>query len=160
MSKDTPHKTNSEIAASLVALLSKMNSGDRARIRRGQHCSAFWRAWTAAGLGDTDGPRADHWAHFIKSLALFIGTRSGETATFISTDRLGKNMADAAIKEARFERLIVAPLEMRQILLDRAVLVMARNIPAINVYDLCDLYLFEEPKRLRAICSSYYRSIS
>lgn len=154
---ETP-KSNGEIAAAALQILTTLDGGDRAKIRRGQVCSAFWRVWSGAGLDNTYGSRAEAWEHIIKALASFIGTRSGNASTFISEHRIGRNLADAGVKEMRFERLIMAPLEARWSLLDRTVLMVARKSPSINIYDLCDLYLFEEPARLRAISSSYYRS--
>lgn len=160
MCEDTPLKSNGEIAASALSALCLMSSGERAKIRKGHHCSAFWRAWSAAGLDGVHGYRAECWENYIKALGNFVGTRSAGADAFISKERLGRNMAASGLKEARFERLVTAPLTIRHTLLDRSVLIMSRKLTAINIYDLCDLYLYEEPKRLRAICSSYYQSVA
>lgn len=158
MSDQVKPKSTGEIAAAALSCLVVLDSGDRAKIRHGQRCAAFWRVWARAGLENTHGTRAEAWEHVIKSLATFIGTRSGQASSFISEQRIGQNLAAIGMKELRFEKMILAPLEARWSLLDRAVMMMARKSPCINIYDLCDLYIFEEPARLRAISSSYYRS--
>ncbi len=148
-------KTQGESAASAFRVISEMSSGDRAKMRRGDMTAAFWRTWEGAALGELSGMRADRWGRFFKAVAIFVGTGTSE----ISKERLGKSIAESGISTSRFEKMITAPVDVRADILDRMVVQLAKNRRSINVYDLCELYLYDDPRGLRDISRSFYMNI-
>lgn len=154
MSSET--KTQGESAASAFRVIADLGSADRAHMRKGDMGAPFWRTWEGAGLGDLRGERADRWARFFRAIAVFVGTGQAE----ISKDRIGKSIALTGISQSRFEKLITAPLDVRADILDRMVVQMAKAQRTINIYDLCELYLHEEPRGLREISRAFYTNIN
>jgi len=151
-----PRMTRGEQIAAVAGAISRLSSGGRARIRRGDIGSEYWQVWSSAGLGDTRGVLAERWTRFIVAVANFIGTGSGDQ--IISKESLGRTMQRSNISEIRFEKLIAAPAETRADLADRIVRQLAKTVNSINLFDLADLYLNEEPRRLREIAAGYYLS--
>lgn len=151
---ETKTRTRGEQIAAICSAIARLDSGGRAQLRRGQIGTAYWQVWSAAGLEDVRGALADRWTRLIVAIANFVGTGHGQN--IISTESLGRALSRAGISELRFEKLISAPIETRADLADRIIRQVAKNETSINLFDLSDLYLNEEPRRLREIGAGFY----
>lgn len=151
---ETLPKTRGEQIAAIAGAVARLDSGGRAHLRRGDIGSAYWQVWSAGGLDDVRGTLAERWTRLIIAIAHFIGTGSGQN--IISKESLGRTLSRAGISEIRFEKLISAPIQTRADLADRIVRQVAKNETSINLFDLADLYLNEEPRRLREIGAGFY----
>lgn len=150
---------NGEAAAAILKLILSLGSGDRSKIRKGDLGSGFWRVWNGAGLKNVTGETAERWQNFIVAVAILVGTSGKDFDAHVTKTRLGETMAQAGVKEIRFEKIILAPMEVRPDLLTRCVRQIAKKQPPLNIQDLCDLFLWEEPFSLRAISASFYSNI-
>lgn len=147
--------------ATLLALPHYPN-GDRAALRRwssGQSLPmAYYRLWLHH-LGQDPPPdaQAEDWMTIVWGLALAgAGAhQSGRT--------LGQALAEAGFAEARLERLLSAPDELRQDLSRSAIRFLAAKGQACNFADLAAYLLTQDAEKREAlnhrIARNYYRHL-
>lgn len=146
-------KELSEVLFELFRIVHAMGPGDRAAMRRGDIGSAYWRAWDGAGIQAESATMTERWSRLMRSIAHFIGTGADKRLTSVS---LGHAIVAARISERRFEKAMIAPVEVRHDLLDRIVQQISRTQSEINIRDLASLYLEDEPRCLRNVSRFFY----
>lgn len=142
-----------QVLGGIFAITLSMGPGDRAAMRRGDIGAAYWKVWDGAGITAGGPVMTERWSRLMRSIAHFIGTGADKRLTSTS---LGEAIRDAGISQGRFEKMILAPVEVRHDLLDRIVQQLSRTQSEINIRDLASLYLEDEPRCLRNVSRFFY----
>jgi CRISPR system Cascade subunit CasB len=133
-------------ALSIAAALAAADPGEKAEARRMDDDGApvFWRQVARLGI-----PRSqeDSWLRFTRLVALL--TPASETTSVHEARRpFGAVLAEAGYSEQRLARLIAARGPARGEALERAVRMLARSHPRLDVVDLAHAALGRGGNRL------------
>jgi CRISPR-associated protein Cse2 (CRISPR_cse2). len=133
-------------ALSIALALAVSDPGEKAAARRMDRNGApvFWRQ--VARLGISPAHEAG-WLRFTRMIALL--TPASATASVHDKDRpLGAVLADAGFSEQRLARLLAAQGETRLEALERAIRMLARSRPKIDVVSLARTVMGRDRNRL------------
>lgn len=121
-------------AVAIAAAVAAADPGEKADARRMDEGGApiFWRQVARLGL-----PRWQEggWLRFTRMVAILTPASTGQTI-HDSKRPLGAVLADAGFSERRLARLLAARETARDEALERAIRMIARNRPTLNVADL------------------------
>lgn len=147
-----PENETSRRALSIAGAIAAADPGEKAAARRmGPEGSAlFWRQVARLGI-----PRAQEarWMLFTRLVALMTPA-SRDRSIHDGARPLGAAMADADLSEQRFARLLAARGAARDDALERAIRMMARKVPGIDVTDLARSILW--PSDTSHLARRYY----
>jgi hypothetical protein len=121
-------------ALSIAAALAAASPGEKAEARRMGNDGApvFWRQVSRLGV---DRQQEADWLRFTRMVALL--TPASAVTSIHDPDRPpGAALADAGFSETRLARLLAARGEARADALERAIRVIARNRPKLDVVSL------------------------
>lgn len=140
---------NDEIARralSIAAALGAADPGEKAEARRMDEAGApiFWRQVARLGIAPH---QETAWLRFTRMVALL--TPAATTASIHEKgQRLGAVLAEAGYSEQRLARLIASRDEARLETLERAIRMLARGRPKVDVIDLARAVLGRTENRL------------
>lgn len=141
-------------ALSIAAGLAVASPGEKAEARRigVDGAPIFWRQ-----VARLDIPRHEEnrWLRFTRLVAL-LTPASATGSIHDAARKLGVVLADAGYSEQRLARLIAARGEARLDLLERAIRMIARDHPSLDVVDLAYAVLGGDGRRL---ARDYYRRL-
>ncbi len=151
-------ETDSEMARralSIAEVLAKAGPGAKAEARRmgAEGASVFWRQ-----VARLDIPRGQEgrWLLFTRMVALM--TPASRANSIHDGNRpLGAVLAEAKFSEQRFARLLAARAAARDEVLERAIRMLARKTPGLDVIDLARAVF--RPEDTSRIARAYYNQI-
>lgn len=148
-----PESETARRALSIAAAVAAADPGEKAEARRmGPGGSPlFWRQ--VARLEIRQG-QEEVWRLFTRLVALMTpGSR--ETSIHDQKWPLGAALAAAKLSEPRFARLLAARGATRHDALERAIRMMARQVPGVDVTDLARTLLW--PEQTSRLARTYYQ---
>lgn len=133
-------------AIKIAAAVSRADFAERAAARRMGDSGApvFWRQ--VARLGITP-PQEGDWRRFTRLIALLTST-SAKKSIHNDARPLGAALAESEFSEQRLARLLAARGEARAEALERAIRVIARRRPSLDVVSLARFALGGDGDRL------------
>lgn len=141
-------------AVAIAAALAAADRGEKAEARRMDTGGApvFWRQ--AARL---DLPRweEDCWLRFTRLVAILTSASAGQSV-HDGTRPLGAVLAETGFSERRLARLLAARGAARDEALERAIRMIARTRPRLNVVDLARVVFGRDNTRL---ARTYYQQL-
>lgn len=141
-------------ALSIAAALATAGAGERAEARRmdGQGAPIFWRQAARLGLPVT---QEAQWLRFTRLLALL--TPAAATVSIHDPgEKLGAVLAKSELSEPRLARLLAARGETRLEALERAIRMVARRHPKMDVVSLARFVLGQGGN---ALARDYYTQL-
>lgn len=148
----------SEIARrslAIAAALAGADPGEKAETRRmGPTGSAlFWRQ--VSRLGITPAQEAE-WRLFTRLVALMTPA-SRDNSIHDKSRPLGAALAESELSEQRFARLLASRGAAREVALERAIRMLARKVPGVDVTDLARSILW--PDDANRLARAYYQQL-
>ena len=150
-----PDSETARRALAIAAALAAADPGEKAEARRmgPEGGSLFWRQ--VARLDIPERQEAD-WRLFTRLVALMTPA-SRRDSLHDAGRALGAAMAEAKLSEQRFARLLAARGAARGDALERAIRMMARKVPGLDVVDLAWTIL--RPEGASRLARAYYQQI-
>lgn len=150
-----PESETARRALSIAVALAVADPGEKADARRmGPGGAAlFWRQ--VARLEIPQGQEAA-WQLFTRLVALMTPA-SRDKSVHDDKRPLGASMAEAGLSEQRFARLLAARGDARDDALERAIRMMARKVPGLDVIDLARAILW--PEDTSRLARAYYHQL-
>lgn len=141
-------------AVAIAAAIGVASSGDKAEARRMDAAGApvFWRQVARLGIPKFQEPK---WLHFARLVAI-LTPASARTSIHQKGRTLGAALADAAVSESRVARLLAARGPARFVSLERAVRMLARDHPMLDVVSLA-YFVFDRDGN--AVARNYYHQL-
>ncbi|RWR45275.1 hypothetical protein EOW65_17015 [Sinirhodobacter ferrireducens] len=151
----TPDSETGRRALAIAAALAAADPGDKAEARRmGPAGGAlFWRQVSRLAIPQAQEPA---WRLFTRLVALMTPA-SRERSIHDDKRPLGAALAEAGLSEQRLARLIAARGSARDDTLERAIRMLARKVPGVDVTDLASTILW--PENTSRLARSYYQQI-
>jgi hypothetical protein len=142
-------------ALAIAAALAAANPGEKAEARRMADHGApvFWRQ-----VARLDIPRWQEpgWRQFTRLVAL-LTPASRDRSIHDNEHPLGAALAEAKFSEQRFARLLAARGTARDEALERAIRMIARSVPGLDVVDLARAIF--RPEDASHLARTYYRQV-
>jgi len=138
----------------IAAAIGVASSGEKAEARRMDAGGApvFWRQVARLGISQFQEPQ---WLHFARLVAILTPS-SAQTSIHQNGRQLGAALAGAGLSEPRFARLLAARGPARLNALERAVRMLARAHPTLDVVSLAS-FVFDRDGN--ALARSYYQRL-
>ena len=140
-------------ALSIAAALAMASPGEKAEARRIGPAGApvFWRQVARLGIGQS---QEAGWLRFTRMVALMTPA-SRESSVHDPKRRLGAVLFEASFSEDRLARLLAARGPARDEALERAIRMIARLSPGLNLADLARAVFY--PEDASHLARAYYR---
>lgn len=147
-----PENETARRALSIAAALAAADPGEKADARRmgPEGSSFFWRQVTRLGIAPS---QEAPWLAFTRLVALMTPA-SRDKSIHDESCPLGTTMARVGLSEHRFARLLAARGTAREDALERAIRMMARKVPGLDVRDLAQAILW--PADTSNLARRYY----
>lgn len=149
-------KHESEIARrslAIAAALAAADPGEKAETRRmGPAGTALF--WRQVSRLDIPSAQEAEWLLFTRLVALMTPARR-DLSIHDNSRPLGAALAESKLSEQRFARLLATRGAAREVALERAVRMMARKVPGVDVTDLARTILW--PDDGSRIARTYYQ---